>query len=407
MASVQTILAITGISFGVLVVLGGIIVGVLIYLKVIKINPKASSPAAEVAPVQENVVTEPDTVVLSEPETESVVLSEPETLPPAAPTPAAPEPAAPEPTAPEPAAPTPAAPTPAAPAPATPTPAVPAALTASSFIDRGCWRDGGYRDTPSAIFGNMDRWNIFDPINRAINTVSINLRADPATASLLNNFDAAKDYAIQLCLAGNYDTFAFQNGEELFLGKYGSFINGTIYKYDKFGSSNAVCVPFGGPWINHVFSAIAPLTHTYQESDFVDRGCWYDGILPNSTAAYTRMVAKSWINMTNTGVPRSDWLNYAKRRAATEGYDTFAFQADFALFFGNYNSEYRYDKLGAVPIVNGCQEFGTGNINRVYSVVAPALPTPTARLPGNTATANVITKASDWLSSKNWFLKRQ
>jgi hypothetical protein len=111
--------------------------------------------------------------------------------------------------------------------------------------------------------------------------------------------------------------------------------------------------------------------------------------------------------------PTSEWLSIAMRLARDGGYDTFGFQANFALFLGNYNPMLKYDKYGSYVPQNSqtaCSAFGTGMVNRVYSTVAPNTPTtmPTinsslshsSNSKSSQTTYSSVMKASDWLNKK-------
>ena len=134
---------------------------------------------------------------------------------------------------------------------------------AADYIDRGCWQDGDFANaTPNR---NL----------KAINTSSWDLRTVKWNGVLLTT-STYLAFALQKCMEGGWDTFAFQNGYLLIMGTYNAF-NGA-YRYDKFGRppSTATCAAFGGLLINRVYSTVAPKT-SYLDADFVDRGCWNDG----------------------------------------------------------------------------------------------------------------------------------
>lgn len=249
----------------------------------------------------------------------------------------------------------------------------PASSPTAEYVDRGFWNDGGY------LHGESEGWNRFEIYNRAIvgpEGFAYDF-TETAGETDTDKFNFAKDLAVKL----NYDTFGFQNGD-IWFGNYMNTFEGVVSKYDKYGPATSNNYPFtGGYLVNHVFSKVPPYSNKTNASNFVDRGCWKD----NYTFDYGRTISKTWINMNKTGLPQNEWKKYALDKATEGGYDTFGFQAGVALFLGNYNSIYKYDKVGPVDLetlrlnfdrfaapLEICPEFGADMINRVYSTVNPA-----------------------------------
>ena len=262
--------------------------------------------------------------------------------------------------------------------------------TADEFIDRGCWMDSGYLSGGSEI-SDAD-------YNHAVGVTM--LLFEP------QDYSSLVALALKKAIDEGYDTFAFQNGNRIWFGNYGEIKNGVIRKYDKFLDSRrleeAVCTLTGDGWngrgfLMRVFSVASPYSYISEAhknrtaESFVYRGCWADGDTFGAIPFRgIRTVAPTYLvlgNFADEMIPYGqNYVQYAIDRALRDGYDTFAFQRGWYLFFGNYNDTYRYDKFGPVPADYNCTPDGynaqtasddawneTHWVNSVYSVVEPKI----------------------------------
>ena len=226
---------------------------------------------------------------------------------------------------------------------------------AADYVDRGCWHQYNFADGSTGI-----NYPIFANRITPILMIQPYSRGDPIV------------FASQKAIMYKCDTFGFGYSGDwlyLYLGNYDSF-----NRYDKYGKS-ATFIEFGSDRIFRIFSVVAPIP-SFTREQYIDQGCWQDGDFANiGTNRQIRTISPAFLDMRTHTVngrilQQSEYYNFALNKAIACGYDTFAFQDNNFIVFGNYDFEnYRYNKFGRPSTT--CYEFGGSWINHVYSTVTP------------------------------------
>ncbi len=123
----------------------------------------------------------------------------------------------------------------------------------------------------------------------------------------------------------------------------------------------------------------------FQKHGFVNRGLWKDCRLLCSTNMSNRTIAVNFEDLTKKNFKNeSDVYLYVLNKCIEQKYDTFAFQAGYALFIGNFEKfnvdsssklletadnscKFYYSKHGKSDLDNNEYPFGADCVNRVYS----------------------------------------